>query len=114
MIIAELTFVIVHYSITHYLKPNKIRSAMRTYAFFYLMDEQNKNAVSKTAQKHTAYWKSQNFPNYYGGPFADFSGGLIVFQANDQDQAEKLVSKDPFVVKDLIKDSWVKEWNLRP
>jgi len=47
-----------------------------------------------------------------GGPFSDFSGGLISFQAENQNKAQGLVSGDPFVVKELLKNTWIKEWKI--
>ena len=87
---------------------------MKTFAFFYFMNDQKNKAFSKILTEHTAYWKGHNFPYFYGGTFADSSGGLIIFQAGNQKEAEKLISKDPFVIKDLLKDSYVKEWTLFP
>ncbi len=83
---------------------------MKTFVFFYFMNEQHNNAVAQTAPEHTAYWQSQNPPNYKGGPFSDFSGGLITFQAVNQSKAEELISADPFVINKLLKNMWIKEW----
>ena len=44
------------------------------------------------------------------GPFADRSGGLIIFNADSGEQAEQLVAGDPFIREDLLDRHWVKEW----
>ncbi len=85
---------------------------MKTFVFFYFMNEEKNNVIAETAPDHTAYWQNQNLPNYKGGPFTDFSGGLISFHAENQSKAEELVSGDPFVVKELLKNMWVKEWKI--
>ena len=83
---------------------------MKTFVFFYFMNEMKNDAIAERAPDHTAYWQNQNLPNYKGGPFSDFSGGLISFQAENQNKAESLVSEDPFVLKELLKTMWIKEW----
>jgi hypothetical protein len=47
-----------------------------------------------------------------GGPFADRSGGLITFEGASVEEAERLVSDDPFVREDLLETHWVKEWTI--
>jgi len=48
--------------------------------------------------------------NYSGGPFADMSGGLITFEAQGVQEAERLVAGDPFLQDGLLERHWVKEW----
>lgn len=85
---------------------------MKTFVFFYFMNEEKNDAIPEQAPHHTAYWQNQNLPNYKGGPFSDFSGGLISFQAESQSKAEVLVLGDPFVVEELLKNMWIKEWKI--
>ncbi len=85
---------------------------MKTFIFFYFMNEMKNDAIAESVPDHTAYWANKSLPNYKGGPFSDFSGGLISFQAEDQSKAEALVSGDPFVVKELLKNMWIKEWKI--
>ncbi len=47
---------------------------------------------------------------YSGGPFSDRSGGLIIFEAENIEEAIKIAMGDPFVLKNLIEDKYVKEW----
>ena len=47
---------------------------------------------------------------YVGGPFADRSGGLITFESESTEEAERLVANDPFIREGLLDRYWVKEW----
>jgi uncharacterized protein YciI len=47
---------------------------------------------------------------YLGGPFADRTGGLITFQADDDQQAQHAVNTDPFMQDGLLKAYWLKQW----
>jgi uncharacterized protein len=78
-------------------------------AYLYFMADKPE-LIRAVAPSHAAYWHERALPGYLGGPFADRSGGLILFQAADQVQAEQLVSGDPFVDQGLLADCWVKEW----
>lgn len=44
------------------------------------------------------------------GPFADFSGGLDVIEADTREEAEALAARDPFVVNKLGTYT-LKEWS---
>ncbi len=85
---------------------------MKTFVFFYFMNEMKNDAIAENVPDHTAYWQNQKLPNYKGGPFSDLSGGLISFQAENQSKAEGLVSGDTFVAKELLKNMWIKEWKI--
>ena len=45
-----------------------------------------------------------------GGPFADRSGGLIIFDSTDIDNATDIIKNDPFTINDLLESKWIKEW----
>jgi uncharacterized protein YciI len=45
-----------------------------------------------------------------GGPFADRSGGLITFEAESLEAAERIIAADPFVREELLEGSVVKVW----
>ena len=66
--------------------------------------------VRTTAPRHTEYWHSLHLPGYAGGPFADRSGGLITFLADDDEAASQAVDADPFIRAGLIGESWLKAW----
>jgi uncharacterized protein YciI len=48
--------------------------------------------------------------NYLGGPFADRSGGLIIFEAKDINDANNIINNDPFTMNDVLESRWIKEW----
>jgi uncharacterized protein YciI len=68
------------------------------------------NRVRVLAPEHAAYWAGLGLRAYLGGPFADRSGGLITFEADSVQEAERVVAEDPFVRADLLEASVVKEW----
>jgi len=78
-------------------------------AYFYFMKNEP-DKIGMHVPAHIDYWKNAKLPNYSGGPFADRTGGLIIFDADDLAKAEQIVNQDPFVTADLIKSGWVKEW----
>jgi uncharacterized protein YciI len=66
--------------------------------------------VRGVAPEHAAYWRDLGLSGYLGGPFADRSGGLITFEADSVQAAERVVAADPFVREELLEDSIVKQW----
>ena len=60
--------------------------------------------------KHVEYWRSRRLDGYSGGPFADRTGGLIVFDASTIDDANAVADADPFVTSGVIETRWLKEW----
>jgi len=82
----------------------------RWFVYFYLM-KSDEEAVRRTAPSHAAYWNELMLAGYTGGPFADRSGGLIMFIAPDSDQAGRLVEGDPFRRGELLEQMWLKEWS---
>jgi hypothetical protein len=77
--------------------------------YFYLM-RHAPDRVLAVAAEHAAYWRGAGLRGYPGGPFADRSGGLIIFETGSAQQAGQLVAGDPFVREDLLERRWVKEW----
>lgn len=61
---------------------------------------------------HGDYWEKLPIAQFLGGPFADHSGGLMVFQAADLDEAGEIVEHDPFVREGLIETRLLKEWAI--
>jgi uncharacterized protein len=66
--------------------------------------------VGRVAPRHSAYWNALRLARYEGGPFADRSGGLITFEADSVEEAERLVAADPFVRERLLETSLLKRW----
>jgi uncharacterized protein YciI len=79
-------------------------------AYFYLM-RQEPERIRTVAPHHASYWQGLALRDYRGGPFADRSGGLILFDSDSAQEAEELVSRDPFVHERLVERRWVKEWD---
>jgi uncharacterized protein len=66
--------------------------------------------VREVAPEHAAYWQGLRLGGYLGGPFADRSGGTIMFEAGSKEEAERLVADDPFAREDLLESPWMKQW----
>jgi len=81
------------------------------FLYVYFMKDQP-DRVRRVAPQHARYWNDQNLSGYMGGPFADRNGGSISFLAESLRAAEELVAGDPFVVADLLSQSWLKEWKV--
>ena len=81
----------------------------KKFAYFYFM-KNVPDKIGKVVPLHVAYWKSQNLDNYSGGPFADRTGGLILFEAPDIEKAIELTDNDPFAEHDVLDRKWLKEW----
>ena len=84
---------------------------MKRFAFVYLMSDDRERIV-QTVSDHVGYWKDLSLPDYAGGPFADRSGGLITFSAENHEAAANFVQADPFMGKDLLAQCWLKEWEM--
>jgi len=82
---------------------------LKQYAFFYLM-KNDPEKIRDIVPEHIRYWKDSEPTGYSGGPFTDRSGGLILFEAENMEAAKELAMKDPFVIKEVIENKWVKEW----
>ena len=77
--------------------------------YSYTMREEP-DRVRAAGPQHAAYWRGLDARGYIGGPFADRSGGLITFEVDSYEEAERLIAADPFVQQDLLEVSWMKEW----
>jgi uncharacterized protein YciI len=82
---------------------------MKRFLYFYLM-RNTPEAIRQMVPRHIQYWQSCDLPDYVGGPFADRTGGLITFAAASLDDAEQIITDDPFVREQLIEQRWIKEW----
>jgi uncharacterized protein len=80
-------------------------------AYIYFMKD-DPDRVEAVAPEHAAYWHGLGLLDYLGGPFADRTGGLISFETDSRNDAEQLVTHDPFVREGLAERSWVKEWRV--
>lgn len=82
---------------------------MKTYVFMYILTEEI-GVIQKSLGHHIKYWKGLDLGYYKNGPFADKSGGLIIFSAADEKEAEDIVHKDPLLTEKAVADYWIKEW----
>jgi len=81
--------------------------------YFYVM-KHHRDRIRVIAPDHAAYWRGLGLDRYLGAPFADRSGGLIIFDGDSPEDAERLVARDPFLQEGLLQQHWVKEWALEP
>ena len=81
----------------------------KRYAYFYFMKREPAK-IQATVPAHATHWKGRNLEGYQGGPFADRSGGLIIFGADNIEEATGVVTDDPFVIENLLEEKWIKEW----
>ncbi len=81
----------------------------KQFVVFYFMKKELEK-IQKVVPSHVEYWKKRNLTKYRGGPFSDRSGGLITFEAENIEEATKIIMNDPFVLENLIGNKWIKEW----
>jgi uncharacterized protein YciI len=79
------------------------------FAYGYVMADRPER-VREVAPVHAAYWRAASLEHYLGGPFGDRTGGLITFDVETRELAERLASGDPFRRAGLLKSHWLKEW----
>ncbi|WP_232695879.1 YciI family protein [Brevibacillus daliensis] len=48
---------------------------------------------------------------YAKGPFADGSGGMVIYQADSLEEATQLAESDPYVVEG-VRHLELKQWNM--
>ena len=90
-------------------RSNNNRSNQKRFVYFYFnRDEPEK--IREVVPEHVQYWKTANLREYLGGPFGDWTGGLISFTAASLQDATQFILQDPFVTEDLIAQKWIKEW----
>jgi len=83
------------------------------FAYFYLM-KADPDRVRLVAPRHASYWRQLGLAYYTGGPFADWTGGLITFDAGNAAEAERAVRGDPFILEGLVEAKWLKRWTTEP
>jgi uncharacterized protein YciI len=79
------------------------------YVYFMKRAPERERAV---APEHAGYWRGLELRQYLGGPFGDRSGGLITFENGSWEEAEQLVTRDPFAREGLLEDRWLNEWKI--
>ena len=84
---------------------------MKIYMFMYILTD-DLDKVRKILGHHVGYWKGLELDYFKNGPFADKSGGLILFSAADADAAEEILGKDPLLQGNAVNQYWLKEWSV--
>lgn len=83
------------------------------FAYFYFTNG-DETAVGDAVEAHKTYWHETVSTTMSGGPFGDFSGGMILYHSESIEEALDISKKDPFVRAGLVTQSWVKEWLIQP
>ena len=81
----------------------------KKFIYFYLMKNMP-DKIGPTIRLHIEYWKKKDLTNYSGGPFADRTGGLIIYDSPDIGKAIQIADEDPFNGHNVIESKWIKEW----
>jgi uncharacterized protein YciI len=79
------------------------------FAYVYFMKD-DPERIRATVARHVSYWHRQQLPGYLGGPFNDRTGGLITFEAEDDERAGRAVDGDPFLQEGLLEAWWLRQW----
>jgi uncharacterized protein YciI len=79
------------------------------FAYVYFMKD-DLDRVHAAVPGHVSHWEALHLDGYLGGPFHDRSGGLITFEADDEEHARSAVNSDPFVPDGLLHAYWLKGW----
>jgi uncharacterized protein YciI len=80
----------------------------RFVSFYPMRDEPDRGRAA--VPRHVSHWRGLGLPGYLGGPFADRTGGLIVFETEDTSRAAAAVNSDPFVQDRLLEAYWLEQW----
>lgn len=81
---------------------------------FVRFDSKNvdSNITSKDFQDHVEYLRGVAAERYFvGGGFANANGGMIIFKANDFEDAKMIARKAPIIERGLYKYD-LYEWDL--
>ncbi|ACS80424.1 YciI family protein [Maridesulfovibrio salexigens] len=100
---------LVMFSVTPAFGGDMENDSKGTFVYYYLM-EGNPDAIGKAVPAHVEYWKTCNLAGFRGGPFADGSGGMIIFETEDDGSAAEIIAGDPFVIEGFISESRLKQW----
>jgi uncharacterized protein YciI len=79
------------------------------FAYIYFMKD-DPGRISAAVPSHVSYWRGLRLDGYVGGPFEDRSGGLIMFDTENEEDARRAVGSDPFVLGELLEADWLKRW----
>jgi hypothetical protein len=72
------------------------------------------DTIARTRPSHREYLTGLQAENklVISGPFVGDEGGLLVYEAESPEEAEKLVSEDPFAVEGVFVSWEIRPWNV--
>ncbi|MCS7161631.1 MAG: YciI family protein [Gemmatales bacterium] len=76
----------------------------------YTADRQKIQTVRPIHRQYLAQLKEQG-KLVASGPFTDDSGALIIYEASDRQEAEQLLSNDPFCREGIFVTWQLRPWN---
>jgi len=76
----------------------------------YTADRDRIAAVRPVHRQYLAQLKDQG-KLVASGPFTDDSGALIIYEANDRQEAEQLLQRDPFCRQGVFRSWQLRPWN---
>jgi uncharacterized protein YciI len=80
-----------------------------TYIIFL---KHNYDKINQTVPQHTKYWESSGLEDLMGGVFADKTGGIVSFRAENLDQISDIILNDPLNKQNLVENRLIKEWMI--
>lgn len=74
----------------------------------------NASVIAKARPAHRQYLTGlqEQGKLVISGPFADDRGGLLVYEAENQEQVERLIKEDPFGVSGVFVSWEIRPWNV--
>ncbi|GAB3458363.1 YciI family protein [Actinophytocola sediminis] len=83
---------------------------MALFILTYGYNETDERAARR--EEHLAYLNTLHDDGSLvaAGPYDDLTGGLIIYQADDQAAAEALLAGDPYTKAEVTKDRWLRAW----
>jgi uncharacterized protein YciI len=71
-------------------------------------------AVAKVRPTHRAYLAglAERGNIVAARPFADSTGALFIYEADDEETAHRFAAQDPYSLGGVIRDQTIKQWEL--
>lgn len=84
---------------------------MRYFAAFLRMKDKSKNAAVRP--QHLAFLEDQESKGriFARGRFLDDAGGLVVYQADSLEEAQKIAGQDPYLLQG-VRELDIHEWEM--
>jgi uncharacterized protein len=70
--------------------------------------------IAKARPSHREYLTGLEAQNklVISGPFSDDKGGLLIYEADNAEEVEKLVCEDPFAIHGVFVSWEIRPWNV--